>query len=204
MSRRIAAGACALALLVPAAATAMPPPNDAPASHGGSPVAGDTKFDLHTTQTAASPRSSASLDAMPYAQLAAAYGINNKPKATPAYATAPVRGTESLDVGTMTDKQLAAAYGINNKPSPAYATAPVRGTESFDIGTMSDKQLAAAYGINNKPSAAPAHAAVASATDDSTDGWRFAAVVEAGLLAAFAVGAAVLLTGRQRRLRMGQ
>src|SRR5262245_42957335 len=165
MSRRIVAGACALALLVPAAATAMPPPNDMPASYGGPAMAGDTKSDLHV----APARGSESIDQMPYAQLAAAYGINNKPSATPAYASAPARGTESLDAGTMTDAQLAAAYGINNKPV-----------------------------------AAPAHATVVSATDDGTDGWRIAAVVEAGLLAALAVGAAVLLTGRQRRLHPGQ
>jgi hypothetical protein len=133
MSRRIAAGACALALLVPAAASAMPPPNDVPASYGGPTMVGDTKSDLHTTQAV----------------------------------TAPTRGAESLDA-------------------------------------MTDKQLAAAYGINNKPEAAPAHAVVVSASDDATNGWRIAAVVEAGVLAAFAVGAAVLLTGRQRRLRLGQ
>jgi hypothetical protein len=170
MSHRIAAGACALALLVPAAASAMPPPNDMPASYGGPTMVGDTKSDLHTTQAV----------------------------------TAPARGTESLDA--MTYEQLAAAYGVNNTPSAtrAYASAPALGTESLDAGSMTDKQLAAAYGINNKPEAAPAHAAVASASDDATNGWRIAAVVEAGVLAAFAVGAAVLLTGRQRRLRMGQ
>src|SRR5262249_9188290 len=128
----IAAGACALALLVPAAATAMPPPNDMPASYGGSTMAGDTKSDLHVTQSAASPSRSEVLNAMPYAQLAAAYGINNKPEG------------------------------------------------------------------------APVHARVVSAADDGTDGWRIAAVIEAGVLAAFALGAAVLVTGRQRRLRLGQ
>jgi len=166
MSRRIAAGACALALAIPAAASAMPPPNDVPAAYGGATLAGDTKSDLHTTQGVTEP---ASVTAMSYKQLAAAYGVNNTPSATRAYATAPVRGTESLDAGSMTDAQLAAAYGINNKPD-----------------------------------AAPVHATVVSATDDGTDGWRIAAVVEAGLLAALAVGAAVLVTGRQRRLRPGQ
>jgi hypothetical protein len=160
MFRRIAAGACALALAIPAAASAMPPPNDAPAAYGGPTVAGDTKSDLHTAQGVAAPaRASKSLDDMSYAQLAAAYGVNNT----------PARGTASLDVASMTDKQLAAAYGVNNKPEGA-----------------------------------PVHAGVVSATDDGTDGWRIAAVVEAGLLAALAVGAAVLLTGRQRRLRPGQ
>jgi hypothetical protein len=36
-----------------------------------------------------------------------------------------------------------------------------------------------------------------ASTDDATNGWRIAAVIEAGLLAAFAIGAAVFMTGRQ-------
>ena len=169
MSRRIAAGACALALAIPAAASAMPPPPDMPASYGGPTMAGDTKSDLHTTQGVTGPNRVKSLDAMSYKQLAAAYGVNNTPSATRAYAAAPALGTESLDAGTMTDEQLAAAYGINNKPE-----------------------------------ATPAHTAVVSASDDATNGWRIAAVVEAAVLAAFAVGGAVLVTGRQRRLRLDQ
>ena len=37
------------------------------------------------------------------------------------------------------------------------------------------------------------------ATDHATNGWRLAAVIEGGLLAAFAIGAAVVMTGRQNR-----
>ena len=44
----------------------------------------------------------------------------------------------------------------------------------------------------------------AASTDDATNGWRLAAVVEGCLLAAFAIGAAVFMTGRQHRSpRMG-
>ena len=40
--------------------------------------------------------------------------------------------------------------------------------------------------------------------DDATNGWRLAAVIEGGLLAAFAIGAAVVMTGRRHRApRMG-
>ena len=40
--------------------------------------------------------------------------------------------------------------------------------------------------------------------DDATNGWRLAAVIEGGLLVAFAIGAAVFMTGRQHRApRMG-
>jgi hypothetical protein len=38
-----------------------------------------------------------------------------------------------------------------------------------------------------------------ASTDDATNGWRLAAVIEGGLLAAFAIGAAVFMTGRQHR-----
>jgi hypothetical protein len=48
-----------------------------------------------------------------------------------------------------------------------------------------------------KPADSPRAAVVSTSTD--SNGWRVAAVIEAGILAAFAVGAAVLLTGRQRR-----
>ena len=43
-----------------------------------------------------------------------------------------------------------------------------------------------------------------ASTHDSTNGWRLAAVIEGGLLVAFATGAAVFMTGRQHRApRMG-
>jgi hypothetical protein len=43
-----------------------------------------------------------------------------------------------------------------------------------------------------------------ASTDDATNGWRLAAVIEGGLLVAFAIGAAVFMTGRQHRApRMG-
>jgi hypothetical protein len=50
--------------------------------------------------------------------------------------------------------------------------------------------------------AAPATAPTAS-HDDSTDGWQIAALVQAGLLAACALGAVVLISGRSRSRRLG-
>ena len=38
-----------------------------------------------------------------------------------------------------------------------------------------------------------------ASTDDATNGWRLAALIEAGLLAALAIGAAVFMTGRRHR-----
>lgn len=68
---------------------------------------------------------------------------------------------------------------------------------AHQVSSLQPEQLAAAYGTT-KIDATPVTASVAS-SNDGNDGWRIAAVIEAGLLAAFAVGAAVLLTGRQRR-----
>jgi hypothetical protein len=43
-----------------------------------------------------------------------------------------------------------------------------------------------------------------ASTHDATNGWRLAAVIEGGLLVAFATGAAVFMTGRRQRApRMG-
>jgi hypothetical protein len=38
-----------------------------------------------------------------------------------------------------------------------------------------------------------------ASTDHATNGWRLAAVIEGGLIAAFALGAAVFMTGRRHR-----
>jgi hypothetical protein len=127
LSRRLLASACALCLLVPAAATAMPP-HDPPAAYGGPTVAGDTKSDLNAGQSYADK------------------------------------------VGSLPPEELAAAYGTTK--------------------------------IDAKP-VAPSRGPIIS-NDDGTNGWRIAAVVEAGVLAAFAAGAAFLVAGRQRRApRMG-
>jgi len=43
-----------------------------------------------------------------------------------------------------------------------------------------------------------------ASSHDATNGWRLAAVIEGGLLVAFAIGVAVFMTGRQHRApRMG-
>ncbi|HWH94537.1 MAG TPA: hypothetical protein VNT03_11810 [Baekduia sp.] len=73
------------------------------------------------------------------------------------------------------------------------------GKSAGAIASLTDKQIAAAYGGRLHP-AHVGSAAVAS-TDDGTDGWRIAAVAEAGLLAAFILGAATFV-GRMR-LRRG-
>ena len=79
--------------------------------------------------------------------------------------------------------------------APAPATPGTKVTGVDRIGSLTPEQLAAGYG-KTKPKATPVSVA---APDDGTNGWRIAAVGEAALLAAFAIGAAVFLTGRQRR-----
>jgi hypothetical protein len=82
MIRRIAASACALALLVPAAASARPG-FDPPVAFGGTSVAktggvtyGDTKYDLQNQQDlkAAKPSYADRVGSLSAEQLAAAYG----------------------------------------------------------------------------------------------------------------------------------
>jgi len=64
-----------------------------------------------------------------------------------------------------------------------------------EIAALTNPRIAAAYG-----GAGRLHPAHVASTDDGTDGWRIAAVAEAGLLAAFALGAATFV-GRMRPRR---
>ena len=72
-------------------------------------------------------------------------------------------------------------------------------TDADRIGSLSAKQLAAAYGTD-RPRGTPIASPSTVSTDDGTDGWRSAAVVEGGLLAALARGAATFV-GRMRPRR---
>jgi hypothetical protein len=66
------------------------------------------------------------------------------------------------------------------------------------VGSLTAAQLAAAYGTTHQPT--PVASSSTKSPDDGTDGWRIAAVAEAGLLAAFALGAATFV-GRMRPRR---
>jgi anti-sigma-K factor RskA len=66
------------------------------------------------------------------------------------------------------------------------------------VGSLSAAQLTAAYGTTHAPTPVPASAP--SSSDDGTNGWRIAAVVEAGLLAAIALAGAALV-GRMHTRR---
>jgi hypothetical protein len=81
-------------------------------------------------------------------------------------------------------------------PAPTdTSSAPV--TDVDRVGSLTPAQLAAAYGTT-KPTVTPVSAPTAS-NDDTTDGWQIAAIVEAALLAAFALGAAAFVASRQHR-----
>lgn len=142
--RRIAASACALSLIIPAAAVAVPIHDPAAPKQQPAAVAyGDTKYDLQNQQDL----------------------------------SAPIGDTKS-----------------DLKPAT-----PSAQTDVDRVGSLSAEQLAAAYGTT-KP-AAPAAPSFAS-HDDNTNGWQIATWAEAGVLAALALGSAVLISGRTRSRRL--
>jgi hypothetical protein len=113
---------------------------------------------------------------------------------------APVPDTSHVVYGDtkydLQNKQDLAPKGVTGDTKNDVVPA---GKSAGAIASLTDKQIAAAYGGRLHP-AHVGSAAVAS-TDDGTDGWRIAAVAEAGLLAAFLLGAATFV-GRMR-LRRG-
>jgi hypothetical protein len=145
LTRRIAASACALALVVPAAAAARPADNG-PAVNRSAVAYGDTKYDLQNQQ--------------------------DQKAAKPSYAD---------QIGAMTDEQLSAAFG---------ARTPSSGTANVYVPPADPSKV---Y-VSTK---APANTAVVSA-DNTNDGWQIAALAEAGVLAAFALGSVVIVRGRRR------
>ena len=84
--------------------------------------------------------------------------------------------------------------------APAPDKPATKVTDVDRVGSLSWEQLAAAYGTR-KP-ATPASVPTAS-HDDPTNGWQIAALVQAALLAACALGAAVVISGRTRSRRLG-
>jgi hypothetical protein len=83
LTRRIAASACALALVVPAAAAARPADNG-PAVNQSGVAYGDTKYDLQNQQDlkAATPSYADQIGKMTDQQLSAAFGARNPSPST--------------------------------------------------------------------------------------------------------------------------
>jgi hypothetical protein len=138
MIRRIAASACALALLVPAAASARPG-FDPPVAYGGASVQktggvtyGDTKYDLKNQQDlkAAKPSYADRVGSLSAEQMAAAYGTTKPAPAQFAYGasapnakfvpatTAPVAkasagdDTDGWQIAALAEAGLLAALGL--------------------------------------------------------------------------------------------
>jgi hypothetical protein len=78
---------------------------------------------------------------------------------------------------------------------PGTPSAPATNVDR--VGSLTPTQLAAAYG-KTKPTATPASAPSAS-NDDTDNGWQIAALGEAAVLAAFALGGVALVARRQHR-----
>jgi hypothetical protein len=94
-----------------------------------------------------------------------------------------------------------AAYGGPTVAGDTKSDLKVSQSYADKVGSLPPEELAAAYGttkIDAKRVDTPR--AVVVSTDDGTNGWRIAAVAEAGLLAAIALGTAALVgSARPRR-----
>jgi hypothetical protein len=123
--------------------------------------------------------------------------------------TGVVYGDTKYDLQNQQDQSVAAydaAISGDTKGNLPRAIAPAgtkpdnRVSYADRVGSLSAEQLAAAYGTT-KPTVGPVHTA---APDNDTSGWQLAAWVEAAVIAALAIGAAVFFVGRQHRApRMG-
>jgi hypothetical protein len=119
----------------------------------------------------------------------------------PATKSAPVvYGDAKYDLQNQHDLSAVTVTAVTgDTKSDLKPTTPGAQTGVDRVGSLSAEQLAAGYGTT-KP-AAPAAPSFAS-HDDNTNGWQIAAWAEAAVLAAFALGSAVLISGRTRSRRL--
>jgi hypothetical protein len=153
------------------------------------PAAANARFDNGAAQPASAPKSH-----VVYGDTK--YDLQND----------QVVGTPAIVGDTKSDVQ-APAVRVNRSPAPVGDTkndvVVPAGKTAGAIASLTDKQIAAAYGTA-RPQSTPVATHPSSISDDGdTNEWRIAAVIEAGLLAAFAVGAGLALSGRQRRRTAG-
>jgi hypothetical protein len=171
--RRIIVSACALSLAVPAAAGARPG-FDPPAAAKAPVVYGDTTYDLQNQQEL---------------KAVAVKGVAGDTKGD--LKTPLAAGKTVGHVDARTAQQFASSGAIKGGPAPSVVDR---------IGALSAKQLAAAYGTS-RPTGTPLATASSSSPDNGTNGWRIAAVAEAGLLAAFVAGCGMALSRLRPRRR---
>jgi len=124
--------------------------------------------------------------------------------------TGVIYGDTKYDLQNQQDQSVAAydaAISGDTKGNLPRAIAPAgtkpdnRVSYADRVGSLTPAQLAAAYGTTKPTNAGPVQTA---APDNDTSGWQLAAWVEAAVIAALAIGAAVFFVGRQHRApRMG-
>jgi hypothetical protein len=130
--------------------------------------------------------------------------------APPVKSSGVLYGDTKYDLQNQQDQGVAAydaAISGDTKGNLPRAIAPAgtkpdnRVSDVDRIGSLTPAQLAAAYGTTKPTNVGPVQTA---APDDDTSGWQIAAWVEAAVLAAIAIGAAVFFVGRSHRApRMG-
>jgi hypothetical protein len=134
LTRRIAASACALALVAPAAAVAHPADNGPVVKHQtGTVVYGDTQYDQQNQQDQGSPKPSRvdQIAAMSPAQLSAAYGARTTSVTADVYVP-PADPTK-----------------VYHAPAPAHtpATASSDTSDGWQIAAIGEAALLAALGF---------------------------------------------------------
>jgi hypothetical protein len=186
-TRRILAGACALALALPAAAAARPAVGPFVEAHGHGSAGVTYGGQGYLTQNAQDLNGNGVVygDAAYLKQNERDLGVP-APHA-PRGLAAPHQTPVDVHVVKLTAGQLQAAF-LATHPD-ANAIPP----------NLSDAQIAAAF-LAEKPGATTASA---TAKDDSSTDWRTAAVIEAALLAALVLGATVIVLSRRRTPSLG-
>ena len=148
LTRRIAAGASALALVVPAAAMARPADNQ-PVAYGGPSVAhnagvayGDTKYDLQNQQDqkTAKPSYADRVGSLSAEQLAAAYGTT-EPKGTPV--DSPQQFTTAYGAATPNARFVPATAASNGGASDGDSA------NGWQIAAIAEAGLFAAFGLGS-------------------------------------------------------
>jgi hypothetical protein len=171
LTRRLVACACALALAVPAAAGARAGFDPPQTTHHT--VYGDTQYDLQNQQDQGSPTGDPADVYVPPTNTTVASKGDTKNDVAPSYADR---------IGSLSPAQLAAAYGTDQpKVSPVATT--------HRVVVPAGKGVGGRLVVVNQ-----AHRASGAGSSNDLDGWRLAALVEAGLLAAMVLGSATLIT----------
>jgi hypothetical protein len=126
--RRIAASACALALVIPAAASAVPA-TDPPATGQPTVVYGDTKYDLQNQQELSAPVGDTKSDLKPATNVQ----------------------THVDRVGSLSAEQLTAAYGSTKPATPAAPSFASHddNTNGWQIATWAEAAVLAAIALGS-------------------------------------------------------